>query len=312
MSHPTREQELAAKTRFDADTTKHQMTVLHDDGLYRHLLFKEPGSSFYWFEVITYPGALTLGGDMGTWTFRRTEDMFEFFRDGRGLTRINPGYWGEKLQGGLDSGHTIAQRYDDDRHAESVNAQVEEFLKNEAAGWPDDVKDELRQEVKDQALTDSYGNTPPASADLAYEAARLFRFNATRKVPASRAMTKVLGGGMVTETYRFDFYSPEEWSYKTTDDFFLWACWAIVHAIASYDAHKKAEAEKAAEPSIYKVTSVNNESMLATMDTMDGIDGWRGLNGTSFWGQKYVRSVIHQRADDFTPADLGQLEPVAP
>lgn len=34
--------------RFAGDTDEHQMTVLHDDGLYRHLRFKAPTTGMYW------------------------------------------------------------------------------------------------------------------------------------------------------------------------------------------------------------------------------------------------------------------------
>lgn len=32
-----------AKEHFDQATIEHEMTVLHDDGLYRHLRFAKPG-----------------------------------------------------------------------------------------------------------------------------------------------------------------------------------------------------------------------------------------------------------------------------
>lgn len=80
--------------RFRKDTEKHEMNVRHDDGLYRHLVFKQPGSSFYWYELITWPGHLTIQGDMGCYVFARVDDMFEFFEG----PYINAGYWGEKLQ----------------------------------------------------------------------------------------------------------------------------------------------------------------------------------------------------------------------
>lgn len=79
---------------FNKDTEDHVMLTLHDDGLYRHLRFKSPGTGFYWFDLITWPGNLTINGDMGTYTFARTEDMFTFFTG-----YINTHYWAEKLRG---------------------------------------------------------------------------------------------------------------------------------------------------------------------------------------------------------------------
>jgi hypothetical protein len=74
------------------------MKVLHDDGLYRHLRFQKPGSSFYWFDIVTWPGSLAIRGDVDGYMFTRVTDMFEFFRSDKG--RINPHYWSEKTEGG--------------------------------------------------------------------------------------------------------------------------------------------------------------------------------------------------------------------
>lgn len=81
--------------RFLADITGHTMTVAHDDGLYRHLRFRSPGPHGWlcWFDLITWPGNLTIRGDMGTYAFARTDDMLAFFRG----QYINPSYWSEKV-----------------------------------------------------------------------------------------------------------------------------------------------------------------------------------------------------------------------
>lgn len=86
-----------SRERFERDTAEHQMTVRHDDGLYRHLRCQRPGSWTYGFDIVTWPGYLAVTGDMGDFTFARTADMFEFFRVDGG--RINPDYWSEKLKG---------------------------------------------------------------------------------------------------------------------------------------------------------------------------------------------------------------------
>lgn len=102
----------------------HQLTVLHEDGLYRHLRFKNPGSSMYYFDLITWPGYLTITGDLQTYTFSRLPDMLEFFRSPAG--HINPGYWGEKLRA-----HSGYRTYSPDR------------LRALAASYFADRKDEL-------------------------------------------------------------------------------------------------------------------------------------------------------------------------
>ncbi|KFK87785.1 hypothetical protein IX27_17945 [Streptomyces sp. JS01] len=39
------------------------MTVLHEDGLYRHLVFADPAGGFYRFDLVTWPHNLMLRGD---------------------------------------------------------------------------------------------------------------------------------------------------------------------------------------------------------------------------------------------------------
>lgn len=79
----------------------HRLTILHVDGLYRHLRFACPyQGSVDQFDLVTWPGSLCYCGDMGDYVFTRCDDMFSFFRrsrpDGRTLD-INPYYWSEKV-----------------------------------------------------------------------------------------------------------------------------------------------------------------------------------------------------------------------
>lgn len=84
----------AARRRFNELSAEHEMAVLHDDGLYRHLRFSRPETGVYSFDIVTWPGYLSLTGDLTSGlTFCRIEDMLEFFAG----DRINPGYWSEKL-----------------------------------------------------------------------------------------------------------------------------------------------------------------------------------------------------------------------
>lgn len=83
--------------RFGSDVENHQMTIVRAEGVNRHLRFRRPGCSSYWFDIITWPGVLCINGDMGTYVFSRLEDMFEFFDQESKSCPINPGYWGEKI-----------------------------------------------------------------------------------------------------------------------------------------------------------------------------------------------------------------------
>lgn len=78
---------------------KFEMKVLKDDGVYRHLAFRNPKKFSGSFDIVTWPGHLSFSGDMGDYTFERHYDMFTFFRRNKAEdTGINPGYWSEKLQ----------------------------------------------------------------------------------------------------------------------------------------------------------------------------------------------------------------------
>jgi hypothetical protein len=131
--------------RFVSDTADHEMTVLHNDGLYRHLRFKKPDSSTYWFDVITWPGSLTIHGDMGTYMFSRLEDMFEFFRSGVG---INPGYWGEKVKAG------DITRYDEDYARQSAQEYLDEWAEYEDPNRVGYVRQLFRELLADDDSAD--------------------------------------------------------------------------------------------------------------------------------------------------------------
>lgn len=100
------------------DTAHHRLEILRDDGVYRHLRMQQPGTSFYYYDIITWPGYLTVTGDMGTWTFSRTRDMFRFFGAWDG--QINTGYWSEKLEAGAgcSARELLAKEFDDDEFCE--------------------------------------------------------------------------------------------------------------------------------------------------------------------------------------------------
>lgn len=85
---------------FLKDVTRHEMTVLRHEGLYRHVRFKRPETGCMRFDLLTWPGYLAYTGDMGTFVFSRIADMFEFFRaspNAGSRLPINLGYWHEKL-----------------------------------------------------------------------------------------------------------------------------------------------------------------------------------------------------------------------
>ncbi|MFJ6215116.1 hypothetical protein ACIQGZ_17530 [Streptomyces sp. NPDC092296] len=93
--------EQRSAERFARETADHEMTVLHDDGLYRHLVFADPDGGFFRFDLITWPHNLFIRGDGFSFGFSvyPTDDMFGLFR-GSSHGGINPGYWQEKVTAG--------------------------------------------------------------------------------------------------------------------------------------------------------------------------------------------------------------------
>lgn len=87
------------ETTFRSNVAAHQLHILVDNGVYRHIQFRRPTTITGQFDLVTWPGYLCFAGDMGNYVFQRTCDMFEFFRgrpDATILT-INPRYWAEKI-----------------------------------------------------------------------------------------------------------------------------------------------------------------------------------------------------------------------
>jgi len=200
----------AAMTQFDADTKDHQLTVLHDDGVYRHLLFKTSGTNMSWYEILTSPGLLTINGDMGTFVFSRVHDMVSFFHgplDRTTRSRINAHYWAEKVvasDGVMAFDKTAFERI-----------LIEEFLDatetsghdTRAALW-DDIEWEL---LPIDSLAEAHGVLSEWDNDV---------------MP-------------LAEWYELDLEVP---SFH-----YLWCCWAIVTGLARYAALRTPEAPAVSE-----------------------------------------------------------------
>jgi hypothetical protein len=141
-------------------------------------------------------------GDMGSYVFERTEDMFKFFRSAG--DRINPCYWAEKVTAQSMFGKGI-KKFKMDMFREAVEEDLNNFIESN-----DSVDEaELRQSVKDDILDcveDEYS---------AVEAIRNFTYE--------------------DEEVFTDFFehSLESYTYH-----YLWCCYAIVWGINQYDKLK--------------------------------------------------------------------------
>lgn len=88
--------DIPTREEFEQNIAEHELTILHDDDIYRHIRMRRPDHNHQWYELISSPNLLTYNGDMGTFVFAREEDMFRFFNADEGR-EINPQYWREKL-----------------------------------------------------------------------------------------------------------------------------------------------------------------------------------------------------------------------
>lgn len=96
--------------QFPRDVTGHQMHVLHDQGVYRHLRFHDPRHGMNWFELITLPSTLVIQGDGDTLAFRFPEDTdpFEFFLDtALPGPRPNVTFWRPQLTSAAQHEHQL-------------------------------------------------------------------------------------------------------------------------------------------------------------------------------------------------------------
>jgi len=127
----------SARTEAEADFPNsikdHKLTIIRDEGLYRHLRFSRPDTCTMRFDIITWPGYLAFVGDMGDWVFARIPDMLEFFRG----DRINPSYWAEKVQAGE------CREYSEDVAREWIKEALDE------GEFTDEERDQVSEIVTD-------------------------------------------------------------------------------------------------------------------------------------------------------------------
>lgn len=203
--------------RFERDVAQHEMTIHRDDGVDCHITFKKPGTSCYWFEILTWPGALCIRGDCGTYVFSRLLDMFEFFRtDDRGdpsKLYINEGYWCEKLQAVDCNG------YGDGRAREFSFEEFESHVKERFESYLESY------EISDERRARLWADIQSEVLDHAHDG-------------IVRAFDRLM-----------DFHDDEfprlfedcwEWDRKEYTFHFIWNLYAIAWAIRKYDTARAA------------------------------------------------------------------------
>lgn len=193
--------------RFLQEVAGHELQVIRDEGVHRHLRFKRHGTYCMHFDLITWPGYLCYTGDMGTYVFKRLTDMLEFFRVGEGRQpySIDLRYWAEKIEAS-DKGDGVREW-----SADKFKAEVRDYF-DQAHDEDDDpeAKAELWEEIEAEVCF-----AADNGEHWAWVALHEFSFDG----------------------FRFQDWERDckVWSHR-----FLWCCHALRWGIARYDEHRAA------------------------------------------------------------------------
>lgn len=194
----------SASDRFPTDIAEHRITILRDDGVYRHVRCAKPGTIVHSFDLVTWPGYLAYTGDMGHYVFTRTNDMFAFFRGG-----VNTSYWSEKVEA---SDRIGVRGWSPESFRANVRADYDQFVEDN----DDDLSEDDRLELWCQI-----------------EAGILAHSEEERE--AIEAVSR-------WHSDEFDVSFADFWEHDCTEFTYryVWCCLAIDWAIARYDEAKAA------------------------------------------------------------------------
>lgn len=202
---------------FLKDVADHKMNIIQDNGVYRHVRFKAPGTGCQHFNIVTYPGYLVYSGDMGTFVFERTFDMFKFFNQ-KMSDGINPHYWMEKVE--ADGRRDGCEEHCQDLVMGIVTTYLEDFFEN------------IEEHYADGDHSEEYDTVDEFKAALKSEVMNYFESAELDEYRFCNAF-----GEFESEVCpKFNF---SEWYEHTTKDYtarYLWCCYAIVYAIETYNA----------------------------------------------------------------------------
>lgn len=191
------------------------MKIEYDFGFNRHIRFRHPSSSFYWFDIITWDGSLVINGEYGTWVFSRLPDMFCFFRidpgdfnyNREGMS-INPDYWAEKLKA-CDRGSSSATEFSHKLFEQNIKKEFDEY-EFETEDLAVDCWKEIEEEVL--CYSDNQHEAMTAANNFSHKSG----FNLE------------------------NFWEVDSHDFRIE---YIWCLYAIVWGIQQYDEFKSAEKE---------------------------------------------------------------------
>lgn len=204
------------REEFLKDVARHEMQILKDEENYRHIRFKKPGSYDRYFDLVTWPGSLIYTGDMGTFSFSRLADMFEFFRRSKKDYAIDHRYWAEKLTAVDKSGGV--EEFNSAAVIRRLTVQRRELFVEHADGMNASERQEFWDSLQD--IIDNVDSYQEAIWSQISDWSLVFN-------TVHRATS--IGLDLM------DFSHCKRYTYR-----FLWCCEALAWGIKMYDDHKKA------------------------------------------------------------------------
>lgn len=251
-------------------TQGHQLSVLKDDGLYRHLQMHNPefGSMWSW-QVVTWPWHLTTVGDIADgYTFSRDDDMLGFFDvHGRGRDYYSDGaplidfrYWAEKLNG--DRSHEM-KSYSSEAFLRLIGGHLDE---DDELGLKAQVEYDKTVEVARRVWArnglewDDYLAALRAGAALADieidesdpDECEYFGLEIPVESPADRrreilddatscSKSEHEARGWLDSPEGWELFGLDTWEWDLTDwdVHFLYTCWAIDLTVQAYRRHQR-------------------------------------------------------------------------
>ncbi|QGZ17166.1 hypothetical protein HYQ19_gp067 [Arthrobacter phage DrYang] len=209
----TQREEMLRGFNFDVKAGK--LTLVHDQGLYRHITFRPRSGNFCWFDIITSPGQLTIRGDMGDYVFAREPDMLrDFFH-----RNVNPSYWAEKVL--AQDVNSPVREYSFDRFKASV---LHDFWYDRENYTPEEAR-ALWEEIRTTGPLDDYADNQHING--AIDTLQNFRAESV-------------------SGFQFDTHGYED--FEDYGHHFLWCCHAILWAARAYREHDQTKQPKEATP----------------------------------------------------------------
>jgi hypothetical protein len=207
---------MSAVEKFLRDVASHDMHVIRDDGVYRHIRFKRPGTSCMHFDLVTWPGYLSYSGDMGHFVFSRLTDMFQFFRRRDESYSIDMRYWAEKVEAA--DGRSGKGLYEFDEDEFKITRQCRRLL----VEFGREMTREQRQD-----FWDDLGSVLAAADD-----------GEERAFVAASGWFYDLSDRRRVRLDTDDFPRCQRFTHR-----FVWCCYALAWGIQRYNRHREAQKE---------------------------------------------------------------------